>query len=82
MTLGVIVIDEFVHVMVPSFTDDDNVITGIVLSKVTSTILLLILVAQPETVFVTITLYEPAAVKVGLAVVSVPGTIPETGDQL
>ena len=79
---AVTVAEGFEHVIVPSLVAEDNVITGNVLSAVTVTTLLFILLAQPLPVFVTITLKEPAAVNEGVAVVSVPGTIPVVGDQL
>jgi hypothetical protein len=71
-----------VQVIVPLLTPEVKEIVGMVLFKVTVTTFDEALLAQPLVVFVTTTLYEPAAVKLGFAVVCVPGTIPVVGLQL
>ena len=82
VVVGVTITKVLVHVIVPSFTPEVNVIVGVVLFKVTVTTFPLILVAHPLDVFVTTALYDPAALNIGFAVVSVPETIPVEGDQL
>lgn len=82
MIVGVTVIEVVVQVIVPSFVAPVILMTGIVLSKLTVTILLFDSVAQPLFVFVTTALYVPAALNEGVAEFSVPVTIPDEGLQL
>ena len=80
--VGVTITDVFKQVNVPLLTPVDKEITGVSLSRPTFTTLELMEEAHPLVLLVTTTLYEPAALNTGVAVVSVPGTIPLAGLQL
>ena len=68
--------------MVPVLREPVKLNTGVVLSSTAVTTLLFIKVEQPLLVLVITALYVPAALNDGLAVFSVPATIPFTGCQL